>query len=166
MVRRRKLSPGRGVNFKAIGLWSLGLVLLLVATALGFVGWFISGMILVPAPYSLMPEFEIVAVDDGAVTMPVVEDGNQFADTAKAGTYGLVWQDGYGALGEVLARSDTQVTREIVEVSGLPPRAGIEARLEPFVYRGDPRADHGIAFEDLTLSGPVGPLRAWWVPNE
>ena len=57
-----------------------------------------------------------------------------------------------------------QVTRAVAVVEGTLPAAGTPARVDNFVYRRDPERDLGLAFERLTLSGPVGGVAAWYVP--
>jgi alpha-beta hydrolase superfamily lysophospholipase len=151
-------------------LWAL-LALVALALAAAFaVGWVMSNRFLVPQPYSLMPEFEIARVDDDSsaeggviVTLPVAEEPAQFADVAKEGIYNLLWQGGHGRLGSVLSNDGRQVVRRVVDTVGEPPRSGDPARLDLTIFRRDPRADHGIEFEELELAGPSGRLRAWWI---
>lgn len=155
-------------------------LLLLAAGVLLALGWVFSSRVIVPADYSLMPEFEIVAVEPEAdaapgavrVTLPVLPEPNQHGDTAVQGAYGLLWEGGYGRLGEVVERSDAtaaapgRIVREVSEIVGTAPRAGAPARIDNFIYRRDPLTDLGLPFEDLTLAGEEGPLRAWYVPGE
>ncbi|MFO7545804.1 MAG: hypothetical protein R6W77_09945 [Trueperaceae bacterium] len=132
----------------------------------------------VPRPYALMPEFEIVAVRGGrsgaaagdapgtltvVVPAPAI-DAPQHAKTRAVGAYGLVWEGGHGVLGEVLADDGTRVERPLTVIEGSPPRPGAAARMDAFYYRRDPLRDHEIGFEDLRLQGPVGALAAWFVP--
>jgi len=81
------------------------------------------------------------------------------------GVYSLLWEGGYGRLGEVLSADDAKVTRELDEVIGSAPLGGAPARIDNFVYRRDPLADFGIPFEELSLAGESGPLKAWYVPG-
>jgi len=153
-------------------------LLLLVLAALLAVGWVLSSRVIVPAPYSLMPEFEIVAVEPIqpgdpaalAVTLPVIADPKQHADTAVSGTYGLLWEGGYGLLGAVLdagaSGPEPSLSRALTLVEGAAPQPGEPARIDNFVYRRDPQQDFGIAFEELELAGEHGNLRAWYVPGE
>jgi pimeloyl-ACP methyl ester carboxylesterase len=161
-IRRRSLK---------VLLWAL---LALVAVALAAavaVGWVMSNRFLVPKPYSLMPEFEIVAVEDSpanggvVVTLPVAEEPTQFSDVAKEGIYNLLWQGGHGRLGSVLSNDGRQVVRRVVDIEGETPQPGDRARLDVTIFRRDPLADHGIAFEELELAGPTGRLRAWWMDD-
>lgn len=154
-------------------LWTLlVLVILMIAGAVAL-GWVMSNRYLVPQPYTLMPEFEIGAVDEanpGAgtfiVTLPIPEEPSQFSEVSKEGTYNLLWEGGYGRLGDVLRNDGRQVERRVLEVVGDPPRAGGAARLDVAIYRRDPMQDHGIPFEDLELEGEAGKLRAWWIDQQ
>lgn len=170
-------------------LWVLG-ILVLVAAALGAVGYVLSDRVIVPAPYGLMPEFEVVGTKETpsaapwppealpeplveraadaasvAVVLPLPEGDAQFENTLAEGVYGLMWEGGNGVLGEVLNRTGGQVERELRVLQGVPPVAGAEARMDNFLYRTDPAA-LGLEFEELTLAGPVGDLRAWFVPAD
>lgn len=148
----------------------LAVLLLLVLAGLAAAGWVFSTRYLVPAPYALLPEFELLEVDagvaeagEGVVVLPP-PSASQFGDTAKEGFYNLLWDGGYGRLGPVLERDAGRVVRHLELVEGRAPLAGERARLDAAVFRRDPLQDHGIAFEELSLAGPAGRLAAWWVP--
>jgi pimeloyl-ACP methyl ester carboxylesterase len=142
-------------------------VALVLAAALAVaVGWHFSNVLLRVQPYALMPEFEILAVGDGTVTLPVVRNPTQFADTRKEGRYGLLWEGGYGRLGEFVSELEGRVVRRLEAVTGTPPVAGAPARLDVTLYHRDPLRDHGLSYEELSLQGEVGMLRAWWLEGE
>jgi len=170
-------------------LWILA-ILILVAGALGAVGYVLSNRVIVPTPYGLMPEFNVVGVkqtpsaapwppsvlpqplvdataeaDSLVVALPLPAGSAQFENTLVEGAYGLMWQGGHGLLGEVLNRAGGQVERELRVLGGAPPTSGSPARMDNFLYRTDPGA-LGLEFEELTLQGPVGDLRAWFVPAD
>lgn len=170
-------------------LWLAGILVLVVA-ALGAAGYVLSNRVIVPAPYGLMPEFQVVGTKDTpsaapwppeglpqplvaataaaqsvAVMLPLPSGDAQFENTLAEGVYGLMWEGGNGVVGEVLNRAGGQVERELRVLQGAPPAAGAAARMDNFVYRTDPAA-LGLEFEELTLDGPVGQLRAWFVPAE
>lgn len=160
--------------------------LLVVVGALFAIGWVFSSRVIVPAPYTLMPEFDMIDAtsdinvdpdidvgpdaitpDEGqgaVVTLPLVSDPKQHANTLVEGVYGLLWEGGHVLLGEVRSRAAGSVTRSLGPVAGTQPSAGAPARIDNFVYREDPLADLGIEFEDLMLEGQEGALRAWFVP--
>lgn len=149
-------------------LW-VALALLLAGSAVLAAGWALSDRFLVPRPYGLMPEFEIVGFEgdgrgEGTVRLPPPDRGRPFADTAREGTLGLLWSGGHGRLGPV-SRGEPGggVVRPLRVVSGEPPRAGEAARLDVFVFRRDPLRDHGLPYEDVTVRSDVGELAAWWL---
>lgn len=144
----------------------LGLLLVFAGGAVGAVAWYFSDAILVPQPYSLLPEFEVLAADADTVTLPLAPNGRQFADTAREGTYNLIWEGGYGRLGDVLSRSETSLVRSYNITEGSAPQAGSPARLEAFIYLRDPLQDHGLAFEDVRIASDVGELHGWWLAED
>lgn len=151
-------------------LWILLVLVILVLAGAFATGWVMSNRYLVPKPYSLMPEFEIGAVDaDGSgegnviVTLPVADDTSQFAQVGKEGIYNLLWEGGYGRLGTILLDDGAQVVRRVGVIIGEGPEAGDPARLDVAIYRRDPLTDLGIPFEDLELEGDAGKLYAWWI---
>jgi len=147
--------------------------LALVAVGAGAVGWIFSGTILTPAPYGLMPEFEIAdvsATGDGAylVTLPLPGplSGDAPAQMARSdvpGRFGLLWQGGAGTLGPVVERDAEAVVRTVVPTRGRPPRVGDPARVDVTLF-ADP-ADRGLAFDEVRVPGPVGELPGWWLPG-
>jgi pimeloyl-ACP methyl ester carboxylesterase len=148
-------------------------VVVLAAAAALAVGWVMSNRFLVPKPYSLMPEFEIVAVEGAGsgdenliVSLPLAEGATQFSATDKEGIYNLLWRDGHGRLGEILSEGDDIVKRRLTDIVGEAPRPGNPARLDVTIFRRDPLADHGIPFEELWLDGTAGRLRAWWIHGD
>jgi pimeloyl-ACP methyl ester carboxylesterase len=141
-------------------------LVLLSGGAVGGVAWYFSDSILIPQPYSLLPEFEVIAADADTVTLPLPPNNKQFADTARAGTYNLIWEGGYGRLGEVLSRSETSLVRPLSDIEGELPQAGDPARLEAFIYLRDPLQDHGLAFEDVRITSDVGELHGWWLAKD
>lgn len=141
------------------------LSLILVLGAAFAVGWYFSGQVLIPQPYSLQAEFKILSTTPTTVTLPVINSPRQFANTRLQGQYNLLWQEGYGRLGSIVQEQGGQLTRELGDISGKAPQVGEDARLDSFVYLQNPLADHGITYEELRLSGQVGNLQTWWIPQ-
>lgn len=144
------------------------LLALALAAAVASVGWVFSDRVLKPQPYGLQPEFEIVDAGEGTVTLPAPpEDPPQFARTEVEGVYGLRYRGGAGRLGEVRSGAreppEGAVVRDFELEEGRAPRPGDPARIDVTVYRNDPEADHGLAFEAVTVDAPVGPVPAWWL---
>lgn len=165
-------------------------ILLVLIAALAAIGWVLSSRVLIPQPYGLMPEFEVVEVTPLAapsgepsppglaeplarvsvqgraalLELPVPDSAAQHANTRASGVYALAWLGGHGLLGPVIEDDGVTLKREVRLIDGELPSAGTPARLENFVYRRDPGADLGLPFEELSLDGEVGKLRAWFVP--
>ena len=144
------------------------LVVLGLAVGAAFaVGWVFSNRFLRPAPYALMPEFEILDVGDGTVVLPAPPpEAPQFARTRVEGRYNLLWEGGYGHLGAIGRDTGDRIERELAVTAGRSPRAGDPARIDVTIFRRDPLRDHGIPFEDLILQGEDGDLAAWWIPGD
>jgi pimeloyl-ACP methyl ester carboxylesterase len=143
----------------------VGVLVVAVVGVVVAVAWYFSNAMLVPQPYSLMPEFEVVSATADMVTLPLPPSAAQFADTTRTGTYNLIWDGGYGQLGEVVSQDETSLTRGYTLTEGSPPEAGDPARLEAFVFLRDPLQDHGLAFEEVRLEADIGPLHAWWLAD-
>jgi uncharacterized protein len=146
------------------------------------VGWVFSNSILQVQPYGLQPEFEILDVTPTTVTLPEPPNDNQFANTRREGVYNLRWGDAnvltattnmasemtlnYGRLGKILSGEGGRVVRELSVIAGKPPEVGDGARLEAFVFLRNPKDDHDIDYETVTLKGEAGNLQAWWVDRQ
>ncbi len=145
------------------------IIAVVVLILLGVVGWYFSNAVLVPKPYGLMPEFEVLAVGNGTVTLPAPaadaapETLPQFARTRVQGLYNLLWADGYGRLGEIVDDDGERVERRLELIDGTLPAVGTPARIDVTIFRHDPLRDHGIAFEERTLQGQAGQLAGWWI---
>jgi alpha-beta hydrolase superfamily lysophospholipase len=82
-----------------------------------------------------------------------------------AGAYGLVWDDGFGHVGEVESATDGAVRRPFVLIEGeSPPMGPIEVDLDAWMYPTDP-GDASLAFADNTYDAGLGPMDAWYVPS-
>ncbi len=144
----------------------VAIVLFALAAGLSVALWLGSDQLLVPQGYRLLPEFTVLAYEAGKVTLPAPPSQAQFADTRREGTYGLLWQTGYGRLGPVLEDDGERLVRALTLEGGAPPRPGEPARLDNFVFRRDPWHDRGLSFEDVGVPSGVGELAAWWLPGE
>ena len=150
---------------------ALVVVALAAVAALAAVGWVFSDRVLVPAPYQLLPEFELVDVTplgDGAfeVAMPLPApdaDPPQHARTGVEGRYGLLWEDGAGRLGEIVGRADGTIVRRVALTRGSAPKAGDPARMDVTLF-ADP-GDRGLAYQEVLVPGPLGDLPGWWLPG-
>jgi pimeloyl-ACP methyl ester carboxylesterase len=80
------------------------------------------------------------------------------------GLYGLEFDGGYARIGRVIDDHPDSVLRELFPVTGTP-EAGSDARVDTFVYRGDPKTAFNLDFEDVTITAPAGDAPAWLVPG-
>jgi uncharacterized protein len=163
----------------------ISIVLFFVALALvglAAVGWIFSNSILQVQPYALQPEFEILGVTPTTITLPEPPNENQFADTRREGVYNLRWGDSnvvlpkmnkasdvswnYGRLGKIISDDGGKIVREFSVTAGEAPKVGDGARLESFVFLNNPKDDHDIDYEAVTLAGEAGELQAWWIDQE
>jgi len=152
-------------------LWIITTVLLLAAAGLAAAGWVFSSQILVPAPYQLFPEWNLGPVREVSegryeVVLPVPSEvpPPQAARSDAEGTFGLLWEGGAGRLGPVLGRGDGTVVRRVDVTRGTPPSEGLPARIDVTLFATP--ADRDLAYEDVTIPGPLGPLPAWWLPAD
>ena len=141
----------------------------IIAVASVALAWRLADRILVPAPYALMPEFEIVDVRHAAgdpsrmqvLLPPQPADGSQFSRTDASGRFGLLWDGGGGRLGPVAGREAGAVVRSLALTHGRPPRPGDAARMDFVLFHEGPSA-RGLDHVDVEVPGPLGPLPAWW----
>lgn len=154
------------------------IILLVVAVGLGLLalihlvgGWVVSNGIYRGA---LAVEVERgpdlgVRVREVSVDRIVLEAPAPRQDIGHLGTLGLVWEGGYGRMGDVIDVDGSRFLREFEPVEGMPPvcRDDLETcppvEIDPFVYPHDP-GDVGLEFETTSYESPVGRMGAWLVP--
>lgn len=76
---------------------------------------------------------------------------------------GLQWFGGFGQVtGLVDSRLDT-VIRQFTVFEGERPNVGDQVFVDHLAFRGDPATAHGIAFDEVTVPGPLGSMPAWHI---
>ncbi|WP_407564125.1 alpha/beta hydrolase [Streptomyces sp. 184] len=83
-------------------------------------------------------------------------------------TYGLAGDGVHAVVGPLLRAESWEggrLVRSLERVTYGSLDAGTRVRLTPKVYAGTPRSALGLAYEDVTVDGPLGPLPAWYVPG-
>ncbi len=152
---------------------AVGAVLaLLVLLVLGGGGWYYAGEIsagaleVAPAPRTLQPEVVVESTSGDRVVLQRTDavDGD---DPLRSGeTVGLVWAGGAGVLsGAAAVADDGSVERALELVDGAAPPPGTPADLRGEVWT-DPRAAHGVDFEEVAVDCPGGTCPAWFVPGD
>ena len=137
-----------------------GLGLALGTGTLGLLGaaWHCATELLDPHragdPYTL----RLIGVDGDTVTLPATPD------TQEPGICCLQWPGGYGLLGAEVRATPSGVRRDLTDRVGVPPVPGLRARIKRHDYEGDPRQAFGLAFEEIGVPTPLGPMPAWLVP--
>jgi pimeloyl-ACP methyl ester carboxylesterase len=100
----------------------------------------------------------VAEAGDGTVTLrPLAEE---VAELTEPGVWGLDWGSGRGRIGDVVATGeDGSVTRTLLEGEGL--EVGLTARLDGWVYAGDPQAALELPFTEVEYSNSLGTFAAW-----
>lgn len=154
------MRSSRLIGWLALGFGALAV--LSTVTLLG-IGWFFSGLIQdqalqvkhEPSKY----EVEVVAIDDGRVTLRSTTADDLSGEPE---TVGLEWPEGYARAGRTLDANVDTVTREYDPLEGML-EVGDRVRFDKFAFPGDPQRAHGIPFEATTFAAPLGELEAWHV---
>lgn len=109
------------------------------------------------------PRLRVVAAAGGQVTLAPGSPPALLPET-----YGLAGNGVHAVVGP-LVRAESweggRLVRTLERVTYGSLDAGTRVRLTPKVYAGTPRSALGIAYEDVTVEGPLGPLPAWYVPG-
>jgi pimeloyl-ACP methyl ester carboxylesterase len=128
--------------------------------ALGGISWHYSDELLTPVRAAGSFDLRILRVEDREVTLPRTEA------TSQAGTFGLSFQSrrgsGYGKIGRVISAGQATVTRRYVPLHGrITPDA--RARVDTFVWQGNPRTALGIPFTTVPIRDDLGTFPAWHI---
>lgn len=109
-------------------------------------------------------DLQATAIAPGLVTLRDAA-GAPAIPAAAAGHYLLRGARGWGQAGPVLEANGVVAVREFRPGSG-DLRPGDHVRLDAFAFESDPRAAHGLPFDDVRFSSPLGEFPAWHVPGE
>jgi alpha-beta hydrolase superfamily lysophospholipase len=122
------------------------------------VAWHCANELLDPSragdPYTL----RVFAVDGETVTLPATPE------TKEPGICCLQWPGGYGLLGAEVRTTPSGVRRDLTDRAGAPPPAGLRTRIKRHTFEGDPWRAFGLAFEEIGVPTPLGPMPAWLTP--
>jgi uncharacterized protein len=137
--------------------YGLAGMVLLVPTSTASAGWYFANQVV--DVRSREYPLEVRGFDGPTVLLPRTED------TERPVPYGLNWPAGHARLGGVLRRDRAGVVREVLEVTRGTLQRGIRAYVSSAVFDGDPLTARGLAFDEVTVPGELGPMPAWLVPG-
>lgn len=107
-------------------------------------------------------DLEVIAVEEGRVTLRATGSADDDGDWAKPGIFGLEWDGGYNQVGAILEMRSDEVVRELLHLQDLP-RVGGKVRLDSFAFPGNPERAYGIPFKEVMFASLLGKFPAWFV---
>ena len=143
-------------------------VALVVVVGLGGGAWFYSGeikngaLVVDEGEDDTTYDLEVVALGDGRVTLRATSETDDDGDWRAVGTWGLERRMGYDRVGGIIELANDQVVREYTPLGG-ELTAGDMVRVDSFAFPGDPLEAHGIPFQDVFFTSPLGAFPAWLV---
>jgi alpha-beta hydrolase superfamily lysophospholipase len=115
--------------------------------------------LLEPVAYPSVYDVTVRAVGDGRISLAGSSD-----DLRSDGVFGLYSERAYGRIGAILERDPDGVVRRLDPAIG-QLRAGDAAGVSLYAFPLDPLRGRGIAFDDVQVPGPLGPMAAWRIPG-
>ncbi|MDT7781706.1 MAG: uncharacterized protein QOF58_125 [Pseudonocardiales bacterium] len=135
---------------------SLLALLVLVTAALGGIGWYYSGELLVPDQWAGQYPDTALGKDDKNVVLA------ESVASLQRGTMGLIWPGGTAKVGDIATSKDGRVERPLLE--GNAPPDGTKLRVETAVYEGNPKTALGLVYSEVGVPTELGDMPAWFVP--
>lgn len=132
-------------------------IAVLLAAAMGGVGWHYSNLILGPDASKAHTGQRILARTDTTITL---------GSTPKArrlGHWAIQWPGGFGHIGPLISHDDDHVLTRFELAKGSPPDT--TSRLAGFAMDADPRSWLGYEFEQVVVPSRIGGLPSWFVPG-
>jgi pimeloyl-ACP methyl ester carboxylesterase len=108
-------------------------------------------------------DLQVTAISDQTVTLRAAARKTSIGPDA-AGRYRLEGARGSGNAGRVIESNGVIAVREYTPGTG-EIRAGDYVRLDAYSHAEDPLDSHGMEFETVTFSSPLGQFPAWYVPG-
>ncbi len=144
----------------------IGVVLFLLVAHLG-AGWYFSNRIFNGALDASEPwewEYTVLVNDafleDGVGTVTIL-DTEDNEDLRSSGTFGLLYDGGFGVMTGEPTIVGTRVTRDFELTSGQPPRLGMSAAINSFAYPSEPLPP----MREVTYPGELGELSGIFQPG-
>ena len=162
MQRLQTIARSYGTRIAAFAI----AVLLFIGLALGGVGWYYSdqiksGALVVDHSVDIL-DLVVAAVDRDRVRLQTTLDSEDDGDWQADGVFGLDRGDSYDRVGAIVDLNEESVIREYTPLTG-GLRIGDKARLDSYVFAVDPLQAHGIPFQEVSFSSPLGEFGAWSV---
>lgn len=144
------------------------LALLLFLGPLGGTGWYYSEKVYngALAVTSSKPSFdlEVVSAQNDRVTLRPAPAEHPSADWERDGTWGLVWEQGYGQMGSIIEVIGQQVTRNF-RLMQAEPSAGTRTRVDAGAWPENPQTAYGFSFTEVSTTSRLGSFPAWFLPG-
>ncbi|MGH7912324.1 MAG: alpha/beta hydrolase [Candidatus Dormibacteraceae bacterium] len=121
--------------------------------------WTASQILLVPRHDLNAGGVRVVSLSPAAGTVTL----ERTAASARPGIFGLDWSGGHAFLGPIVSETATGVTRRLTPRSGTL-RVGQQVGIDTDVFTGTPEQAYGLAYRDVEVPDPLGPMPAWFVP--
>lgn len=146
--------------------WLILLAILLFLGPLGGVGWYYSEKVYDGALAVIKPkpsfDLEVVSAQNDRVTLRPAPAENPSADWARDGTWGLVWEQGYGQMGSIIDVMGQQVTRNFRRIQA-EPSAGTRTRVDAGAWPENPQTAYGFSFSEVFPTSHLGSFPAWFL---
>jgi alpha-beta hydrolase superfamily lysophospholipase len=125
-------------------------------------GWYFSGLIrsdaLLVEEYE--PEYDVRVLGATEATITLALPSDPAADLTSDEILGVIWENGYGRVGDVVSRTEEELARSFELVDGEPPAAGTRVSLEGTAYPDDPAAG-GFDLDAVEFEAAFGTFEAW-----
>ncbi len=158
----------RMMRWKVLGIALLSVGLLAIV-ALGGGGWYYSGVLevgaFIPDHDDPVLDLKIVAIGQGAITLQPGPDSEEDGPWTEPGVWGLELDAAYHRVGEISSVGADKVVREFI-LLGDRPVVGQMARMDSYGFPNDPETAHGIPYQDVSISSPIGALPAWFIDGD
>ena len=157
------LTRGQRVRRAAIGIITVLVVLHLAG------GWYFSNRIYsdaldASAPFEWTKDVFVndVFVDDkGVGTVTILDSEVRNEDLRSDGTFGLLYDGGFGVMTGKPVIVGTRVTRDFKLTTGEIPAIGARAAVNSFAYPREPLPP----MQEVTYAGPLGPMTGVYQPG-
>ena len=135
------------------------IIILLAGGVIGGIGFYFSNLILAVVHYT--PTYTLAVTSASATTVTLPHN----SDTQSPGEFEIEWVNGQAIVGSILSSDANSVTRRLLQVTG-PLSPGTRTYWTRNVYAGALKDSLGLTINDVQVSGPLGILPAWYVPNK